>query len=48
MRQGIMYNLVIAGAEGIEGLNTEFSAADCPNTEQPVASSWRLVFQRGS
>jgi hypothetical protein len=48
MQQGIMYNLAIAGAEGIEGFNTEFSAADCPNTEQPVPSSWRLVFQRGS
>jgi len=48
MQQGIMYNLVIAGAEGVEGLSTEFSAADCPNTEQPVPSSWRLVFQHGS
>ena len=48
MQQGIMYNLIIAGAEGIDGLNTEFSAADCPKTEQPVPSSWRLVFQRGS
>ena len=48
MQQGIMYNLAIAGAESIEGLNTEFSAADCPQTEQPVSSSWRLVFQRGS
>jgi len=48
MQQGMMYNLVIAGAEGVEGLDTEFSAADCPNTEQPVPTSWRLVFQRGS
>lgn len=48
MQQGIMYNLAIAGAKGIEGLSAEFSAADCPNTEQPVPSSWRLVFQRGS
>ena len=48
MQQGIMYNLAIAGAEGVEGLDTEFSTADCPNTEQPVFSSWRLVFQRGS
>jgi hypothetical protein len=48
MQQGIMYNVAIAGAEGIEGLDTEFSVADCPNTEQPVPSSWRLVFQRGS
>jgi hypothetical protein len=48
MQQGIMYNLAIVGTEGVEGLNTEFSAADCPNTEQPVPSSWRLVFQRGS
>jgi hypothetical protein len=46
MQQGIMYNLAIAGTEGVEGLNTEFSAADCPNTEQPVPSSWRLVFRR--
>jgi len=48
MQQGIVYNLAVAGATGVEGLNTEFSAADCPNTEQPVPSSWRLVFQRGS
>jgi hypothetical protein len=48
MQLGIMYNLAIVGAEGIEGLNTEYSAADCPNTEQPMPSSWRLVFQRGS
>jgi hypothetical protein len=48
IQQGMMYNLVIAGAESVEGLNTEFSAADCPNTEQPVPSSWRLVFQRRS
>jgi len=48
MQQGIMYNVIVAGAEGIGGLNAEFSAADCPNTEQPVPSSWRLVFQRGS
>jgi hypothetical protein len=48
MQQGIMYNLVVGGAEGVGGLNTEFSAADCPNTEQPVPSSWQLVFQRGS
>jgi hypothetical protein len=48
MQQGTVYNLAIAGATGVEGLNTEFSAADCPNTEQPVPSSWRLVFQRGS
>jgi hypothetical protein len=48
MQQGIMYNLAIVGTEGVEGLNTEFSAADCPDTEQPVPSSWRLVFQRGS
>jgi len=46
MQQGIMYNLAIAGAESVGGLNTEFSGADCPNTEQPVLSSWRLVFQR--
>jgi hypothetical protein len=48
MQQETVYNLAIAGATGVEGLNTEFSAADCPNTEQPVPSSWRLVFQRGS
>jgi hypothetical protein len=48
MQQGTVYNLAVAGATGLEGLNTEFSAADCPNTEQPVPSSWRLVFQRGS
>ncbi len=48
MQQGMMYNLVVVGAESVEGLNTEFSAADCPNTEQPVPSSWRLVFQHGS
>jgi hypothetical protein len=48
MQQGMMYNLTIAGAEGIEGLSTEFSAADCPNIEQRVPSSWRLVFQRES
>jgi hypothetical protein len=48
MQQGIVYNLAIAGAAGVEGLNTEFSAADCPNTAQPVPSSWRLVFQRRS
>lgn len=48
MQQGIVYNVAIAGAEGVEGINTEFSAADCPNTEQPVPSSWQLVFQRGS
>jgi hypothetical protein len=48
MQQGMMYNLVIDGAESVEGLNTEFSAADCPNTEQPVPSSWQLVFQRRS
>jgi len=48
MQQGIMYNVIVAGAEGIGGLNAEFSAADCPNTDQPVPSSWRLVFQRGS
>jgi hypothetical protein len=48
MQQGIVYNLAITGAAGVEELNTEFSAADCPNTEQPVPSSWRLVFQRGS
>lgn len=47
MQQGIMYNLAVAGAGSVEGLSTEFSAADCPNTEQPVPSSWRLVFQRG-
>lgn len=46
MQQGMMYNLTMTGAEGLEGLNTEFSAADCPNSEQPVPSSWRLVFQR--
>jgi hypothetical protein len=48
MQEGMMYNLAVAGAEGVEGLNTEFSVADCPNTERPVPSSWRLVFQRGS
>jgi hypothetical protein len=48
MQQGMMYNLAVAGAEGIEGLSTEFSAADCPNIEQRVPSSWRLVFQRES
>ena len=48
MQQGIVYNLTIAGAENVGGLNTEFSAADCRNTEQPAPSSWRLVFQRGS
>ena len=48
MQQGMMYNLAIAGAEGIEGFSTEFSAADCPNIEQRVPSSWRLVFQRES
>jgi len=48
MQQGTVYNLAVAGATGVEGLNTEFSTADCPNTEQPVPSSWRLVFQRGS
>jgi len=48
MQQGIVYNLAVAGAEGVEGLSTEFSAADCSNVEQPVPSSWRLVFQLGS
>lgn len=47
MQPGIMYNLAIAD-ENVAGLSTEFSAADCPNIEQPVPSSWRLVFQRGS
>lgn len=46
MQQGMVYNLAIPGTEGVEGLDTEFSAADCPNIEQPVPSSWRLVFQR--
>jgi hypothetical protein len=46
MQQGMVYNLTVAGAEGVEGLSTEFAAADCPDTEQPVPSSWRLVFQR--
>jgi hypothetical protein len=46
MQQGMVYNLIIPGIEVVEGLNTEFSAADCPNIEQPVPSSWRLVFQR--
>jgi hypothetical protein len=48
MQQGMMYNLAVGGAEGIEGLSTEFSVADCPNIEQRVPSSWRLVFQRES
>lgn len=48
MQQGIVYNLTITGAEDVEGLNTEFSAAVCPDTGQPGPSSWRLVFQRGS
>ncbi len=47
MQQGIVYNLTIAG-ERVVGLSTEFSAADCPEAGQPVPSSWRLVFQRGS
>lgn len=47
MQQGIVYNLAIAGAEGAKGLDAEFSAADCPNIQEPVPSSWRLVFQRG-
>jgi hypothetical protein len=48
MQQGMMYNLAVGGAEGIEGLSTEFSVADCPNIEQRVPSSWQLVFQRES
>jgi len=47
MQPGIMYNLAIAD-ENVAGLSTEFSAADCPDAGQPVPSSWRLVFQRGS
>jgi hypothetical protein len=48
MQQGMVYNLFVVGSEVVEGLSTEFSAADCPNAEQPALSSWRLVFQRRS